>query len=327
VKSAETKSEVGGCVPLFTIDELPGFEKATFRLPPEGDGELVATLVRTVNESDDHRPAVLYVHGFVDYFFQVHLARAFEEAGFRFYALDFRRAGRSLREGNREFFAREAEDYFAELDWAFNVIVASHRRVSALVAHSTGGLVAALYLAARRGREPAERLILNSPFLRFNLRPIDRALSVLVAKMGRLAPDWVVPQRMPAFYGRSIHKNYDGQWDYDLEKKPLLGFPLRAGWFRMIRKAHAQVAHGLDIQVPILSAHSDKSRRGWEEPLEANKQADIVLDVNDIKTLSPRLGKSVTLFEVPDGVHDLTLSGAVARNLALEKMVAFAQGK
>jgi alpha-beta hydrolase superfamily lysophospholipase len=79
---------------------LPGFEKASRDLPREQDGELVATLVRTTQAVDDNRPAVLYVHGFVDYFFQVHVAQEFEKAGFRFYALDLRRSGRSLRDGN-----------------------------------------------------------------------------------------------------------------------------------------------------------------------------------------------------------------------------------
>lgn len=323
---AETASEVGGSSTRFAPDELPGFEKATLELPSEGDGELVATLVRNVEVAKD-LPAVLYVHGFVDYFFQTHLARAFEEAGFRFYALELRRAGRSLREGNRAFFANRAEDYFTELDWAFRVIRENHPHASALIGHSTGGLICSLYLAARRGREPAERLILNSPFLRFNLRPTDRALSLLVAQVGAFAPNWVPPRAMPALYGKSIHSSYDGEWTYDLEKKPLEGFPLRAGWFRMIHRAHAQIARGLDIKVPILSAHSDKSRRAWEKPREANKRADIVLNVNDIKKLSPRLGKDVTLFEVPDGVHDLTLSSEPARTLVLQKMVAFAQGK
>lgn len=320
-------TEVGDCAPPFAPDELSGFEKATLDLPREDDGELVATLVRTVGDPSDRRPAVLYVHGFVDYFFQVHLARAFEEAGFRFYALELRRSGRSMRKGNRPFFARAAEDYFVELDWACRVIREIHPRVAALVAHSTGGLISSLYLASRRGQEPVERLIVNSPFLRFNLRPTDRGLTVLVAKVARFLPDWVIPQRMPAFYGKSIHASYDGQWSYDLEKKPLEGFPLRAGWFRMIRRAHAQVARGLDIQIPILSLHSDKSRRAAEPPFEENKKADIVLDVSDIKARSPLLGKSVTLFEVPDGVHDLTLSGEPARHLAIQKMIAFAKGQ
>lgn len=321
-----TNKEVGECAPIFSPDELPGFEKTTRKLPPEDDGELVATLIRTTHNGDDLRPAVLYVHGFVDYFFQAHVARAFEEAGFRFYALDLRRSGRSWREGNRPFFAHSVEEYFVDLDFAFDVIKKSHPRVSALIAHSTGGLICSLFLNARKGQEPCERLILNSPFLRFNLRPFRRVLATLVAGVARFNPYFELPQRMPSTYGKTIHVTCGGEWDYDLKKKPLDGFSLYPGWFRMIRQAHAEVVRGLDIRIPILSLFSDKSERAGNDPVEADRKADVVLDVRDMKRLSARLGKDVTLFEVPDGMHDLTLSCEKARTLAIRKMIEFALG-
>ena len=58
----------------------PGFEQRDLYLP---DGH-IATLVRYRREpgqelvsGDVRRPAVLYLHGFVDYFFQAHEAKAF----------------------------------------------------------------------------------------------------------------------------------------------------------------------------------------------------------------------------------------------------------
>ena len=328
--------EVGECTPAefapqnsappFSPDELSGFENTTLPLQSEGDGELVATLVRTVGQVEDHRPAVLYLHGFVDYFFHAHLANAFEEAGFRFYALDLRRYGRSLRAENRPCFAVSADDYFVELDWAFDVIKKLHPRVAALVAHSTGGLISSLYLAARRDRQPAERLILSSPFLRFNLTPYSRFLSIVAAGLARFLPTLKLPQQMKSVYGKTIHVNYGGEWDYDLRKKPLGGFPLYAGWFRMIRRAHAKVRRGVDVGVPVLSLHSDKSHFAGEEPVEADRACDIVLNVTDIKNLSPHLGRDVTLVEVPGGLHDLTLSSKAARDLTISKMVQFAAG-
>ena len=59
---------------------------------------MVATLVRRAGgERSAH--AVLYLHGWNDYFFQTHLADVLRRAGFDFYALDLRRYGRSLRLG------------------------------------------------------------------------------------------------------------------------------------------------------------------------------------------------------------------------------------
>ena len=56
---------------------------------------MVATLVR-LRAAAPTRRAVLYLHGFVDYFFQTHLAEFFTERGYDFYALDLRKYGRSL---------------------------------------------------------------------------------------------------------------------------------------------------------------------------------------------------------------------------------------
>ncbi|HWV79379.1 MAG TPA: alpha/beta hydrolase, partial [Isoptericola sp.] len=85
-------------------DVLPGFEQRTLPLEPDFEGDVVATLVRRAPEpgAEDAAPDagidVVYVHGWVDYFFQTHLAAFWERQGARFYALDLRKYGRSLRE-------------------------------------------------------------------------------------------------------------------------------------------------------------------------------------------------------------------------------------
>ena len=47
---------------------LEGFEALEQRMPDDYDGEVVVTLVRLPAKSAP-RGAVLYVHGFIDYFF------------------------------------------------------------------------------------------------------------------------------------------------------------------------------------------------------------------------------------------------------------------
>jgi alpha-beta hydrolase superfamily lysophospholipase len=323
VDKRPTGEQVVGCALAFEQDELPGFEKATLPLQAEDDGELCATLVRTKHEDDDTRPAVLYVHGYVDYFFQTHVAEAFEKAGFRFYALDLRRSGRSLREGNREHLVASIDEYFEELDEATQFIQAEHGELASLVAHSTGGLVCALYLASAEASAAPRSLVVTSPFLQFNLGSWNLFQSKVVASLSRLSPHTIVPQRMKPAYGKTIHKSEKGEWDYDLAKKPLRGFPLYAGWFRMIHQAHEKVRAGLRLTLPVLSLHSVQSRVGRMEPVSADLEADLVLNVNHMKELSPRLGDDVTLVEVKGGVHDLTLSKQGAREFAIEKMVDF----
>jgi len=91
--------------------DVLGSEYESLRLTFEDDaeGEVVATLVR---RSAPGRKAVLYVHGFVDYFFQAHLADFYVERGYSFYALDLRKYGRSLLPHQTPNYARSMSDYF-----------------------------------------------------------------------------------------------------------------------------------------------------------------------------------------------------------------------
>ena len=72
-------------------------EASIFRipLPDDYEGSVAATLVRFAAGRAPSR-AVLYLHGYVDYFFQTHMARWFVARGWSFYALDLRKYGRSL---------------------------------------------------------------------------------------------------------------------------------------------------------------------------------------------------------------------------------------
>ena len=82
------------------------FEYRTLDFPADYDGPVAATLIRASFPAQDTRRAVLYVHGYIDYFFQEHLAEAFVAHGYRFYAVELRKYGRSLREGQHPAFAR-----------------------------------------------------------------------------------------------------------------------------------------------------------------------------------------------------------------------------
>ncbi|HET8660245.1 MAG TPA: alpha/beta hydrolase, partial [Micromonosporaceae bacterium] len=70
------------------------YERHTIELGSDDEGAVVATLVRRRADAPTRR-AVLYVHGFNDYFFQTHLADFYVARGWDFYALDLRKCGRS----------------------------------------------------------------------------------------------------------------------------------------------------------------------------------------------------------------------------------------
>src|SRR4026209_2579233 len=84
---------------------LPGFEALELRFPNDYDGGVVATLVR-LPAGEAPRGAVLYVHGFGDYFFQRHMAERFAAEGYAFYAIDLRKYGRSLKPHQHPNFCR-----------------------------------------------------------------------------------------------------------------------------------------------------------------------------------------------------------------------------
>src|SRR3954470_24397879 len=119
---------------------LPGFEALELQFPPDYDGPVCATLVRLPG-GEARRGAVLYVHGFIDYFFQRHMAERFAAEGYAFYALDLRKYGRSLRPHQHPNFCKNIAECYGDISAALGII-GTH---VLLAGHSTGGLVTALY--------------------------------------------------------------------------------------------------------------------------------------------------------------------------------------
>src|SRR3954469_2349852 len=135
----------------------------TIALPPDEEGPVVATLV-VRRAAEPTGRAVLHVHGFANYFFQTAYAEWWNERGYDFYAVDLRKYGRSIRPHQTPNFVTDLRDYFADLDAAWQRIADrdGHHRVL-LSAHSTGGLVVALWADERK---PAlAGMVLNSPWL------------------------------------------------------------------------------------------------------------------------------------------------------------------
>ncbi|MFB4318512.1 alpha/beta hydrolase [Actinomadura sp. 21ATH] len=298
-----------------TTDVLgAGYEAIELPLGQDAEGEVVATLVRR-RGSERGRRAVLYVHGFIDYFFQKHLADFYVERGYDFYALDLRKYGRSLRPHQTPNFVRSLTDYFPEIDEAVRIVREEDGHdVLLLNGHSTGGLVAALWADRMKGRGLVDGLFLNSPFLDINEPLVMRKAGAGLARMlGRRFPAAKLPAGVSDLYPRSIHRDHEGEWDFDLEWKPLLGFPVRAGWLAAVRRGQLRVHAGLGIDVPVLVMASERSVK--PKPGVADlSSADAVLDVEHMARWAPRLGRHVTLVRIEGGLHDLVLSAKPARD-------------
>lgn len=98
-----------------------GYEARYINEGTSFDGPVLCTLVRRKAPGHSGR-AVLYVHGFNDYFFQKEMGREFNERGINFYAVDLRRYGRSLRPWQYPFDVRDMQEYFTDIDSALSQI-------------------------------------------------------------------------------------------------------------------------------------------------------------------------------------------------------------
>jgi len=298
----------------------PPYERHTIDLGTDDEGAVVATLVRRRGDTPSRR-AVLYVHGFVDYFFQTHLADFFIERGWDFYALDLRKYGRSLLDHQTPNFCRSLTDYYPELDEAARIIREEDGHDQLLVAgHSTGGLITSLWSHSRSDQGIVDGLFLNSPFFDFNVPwLLRRPLMNVVGRASGRRPYRVLPMGSLGLYGQSLHTDHRGEWTYDLAWKPVNGFPVRTGWLEAIRRGQARLRAGLAINAPVLVACSTRTFRGraWTDDAQVT---DAVLDVEHIVRWAPRLGPRVTIARFDGGMHDLTLSGKDVRTEVFQEL-------
>jgi alpha-beta hydrolase superfamily lysophospholipase len=311
----------------WVADELgAGYQKQTIPLgtDPDGEGTIDATLVRRT-PPDTIDAAVLYVHGFSDYFFQEELADFFTERGFAFYALDLRKCGRSRHDGQTGHYVSDLALYDAELDRALAIIRAeTGDKPVVLAAHSTGGLILPLWLD-RLNKKPGGvaatgivGLILNSPWFDLQGKPWMRTVGTrMIAATAKVKPKSVIKLPPTDAYGTSLHVSAHGEWEFNTAFKPLNGFPVTYGWLTAIRKGHAKLHKGLDVGVPSLVLRSSKTvfARSWSPEID---KADAVLDVKQIAQWAGCLGDSVTSIPIAGARHDVFISKDEARKAAYD---------
>ncbi len=298
----------------------------TIDLPEDDEGAVVAKLVHrpaTPEAGAEPRGAVLHLHGFCDYFFQTAMAEFFTGLGYHFYALELHKYGRSLLPHQTPNFCLDLAEYDAEIDEAIRRIhERGHSTRLVVSGHSTGGLIAALWLARRtaEGRNPAASLVLNSAWLDLQGSLFARTAGTeAINRLGQRRPYAIVPRTVTGVYAETLHRDYRGEWDYDLTWKPRDSFPLRAGWLRAVRAGHRVVHRGIDAGVPVLSLCSTTSTVAptWTEQAAST---DTVLDVKQIARWSHQLAPHVTVLRVDGAVHDVFCSRQAVRERAFDEV-------
>ena len=320
-----------------------GFECVDLDLGTDDEGPVVATLVRSLPRRlswwrrlwRDHRDLehvdVLYVHGWSDYFFQTELARFWTDRGARFHALDLRKYGRSLREGQTAGYIEDLAIYHEEIDQAIRIIIGDTLqrdpdRRFILFGHSTGGLVLSLWCADHPG--VADALVLNSPWLEFQLSSRGRKVIAPVINLSsRLAPHEVGPQLDFGYYARAQREvgPADDVARVNPEWRPERAHAVHGRWMSAILAGHDRVARGLELDVPtcVLLSERSASPLRWSETLTA---ADTVLNVEAVAYAATHLGASVTIERVSDALHDVFLSRDDVRAEAYERLDRWLRG-
>ncbi|WP_231117656.1 alpha/beta hydrolase [Mycobacterium intracellulare] len=309
-------------------DVLPGYWQRTIALgrDPAGEGDIVATLIRRgPAQASPAAHAVLAVHGYTDYFFHTELADHFAARGFAFYAVDLHKCGRSRRDGQTPHFVTDLANYDTELERALDVVRAQARDVL-VYGHSAGGLIVSLWLDRLRRRHPAAHaavggLVLNSPFLELPGPAVLRhsAAVAVLGGLSRVRSKGVARAPGEGGYGTTLHRDYGGQFDYNLQWKPVGGFPITYGWLHAIRRGQARLHRGLDVGVPNLILRSDHSVRETADP-DSMRCGDAVLDVTQIARWAGCVGNRSTIVPVVDAKHDVFLSLEGPREAAYREL-------
>lgn len=291
------------------------FTYEKIKLADDYEGEVVATIISS-NMNKQGQIPVLYLHGFVDYFFHGHVADEFHKHGYNFYAIELRKYGHSLLSHQHPNYCKSLYEYFEEIDIVIDRIYSLDQNKVVFLGHSTGGLIASLYAAKGNKREYLSMLILNSPFLEINAPGIVRKLSVPVMKLAVKTNEYAnLPNALSPLYPMSIHKDHSGEWDFNLDFKPIKGFPAYFRWLLAIKSAQDEVKAGLRIKIPILLLHSSDSflPSKWSERIH---HSDVVLNVEHMKTYASCLGENVDLLELAKARHDVFLSTKEVREAA-----------
>jgi alpha-beta hydrolase superfamily lysophospholipase len=326
--------------PGWEPDVLPGYWQRTFPLglDPDGEGELFATLVRR-GDATIGRHAVVALHGYTDYFFNIELADHFNARGFAFYALDLHKCGRSRRDGQTPHFTTNLASYDTELEQALAAVATDTGGAKVCIyGHSAGGLIAPLWLDRARQRARLDvlnitGLVLNSPFFDLQGPAILRAAptSAALLALGRWRKLKVIRKPTAGGYGTTLHRDYAGDFDYNLDWKPLGGFPVTFGWINAVRRGQAKLHRGLDVGVPNLILRSDHSvpeisvpEIGPEGPVpEAMQRGDAVLDVTQIARWAGCVGNRTTVVPITDAKHDVFLSLPEPRAAAYRELATW----
>lgn len=304
----------------------PDYQQLVLEFPDDYEGKVVATLVRKKNTQATTK-AILYIHGFIDYFFQTEMADQFNQQGFDFYALDLRKYGRS-RLGHQQLYnVRDLSEYDAEINKALEIIQAEGHDAVLLSGHSTGGLICTLFAAHHPQHSLIKGLWANSPFYDFNMSEFEKNKALpQLSKLGRLLPNLTIPSGLNKWYVPSLHCHYHGEWNFNLEWKQPSYKMVKLSFIRAIYEAQKEIHAGVTLTIPTIVMHSHQTTNPKKWGIEA-QTSDVILNVNDIQKYAEKMIGDISIQTIENGLHDLVLSAPKVREQVYQHLFAWIKEK
>ncbi|PKN15678.1 MAG: alpha/beta hydrolase, partial [Deltaproteobacteria bacterium HGW-Deltaproteobacteria-24] len=194
--------------------------------------------------------AILYIHGFNDYFFNEAFAQKFVENGYSFFAIDLHHYGRNLTSDSKPYYFQDIKEFDEEISLAIRTIKEGFNTQDiTLYGYSQGALIATLYAY---NYNTIDRLILDSAFFDFYFDPwIENMALPVVACIGKWFPTFKINSSSPNVFAQSLHQSFNGEWEFDLNLKSThTNAPIYLGWIHAIYEAQQIIHNKIDLNIP-----------------------------------------------------------------------------
>ena len=182
-----------------------------------------------------------------------------------------------------------------------------------------------------RSHYPDHRLIkalwTNSPFYDFYKSVIEKKVGIpLLSEVGERLPNAKFPSGLNQWYTPSLHKDFYGEWDFNLNWKPKSLPFVHLCFVNAIHKAQKEIHRGITLNIPTLIMHSHQSKYPKKWGVDA-QQSDVILDVKDMTHNAKKMKGDVQTLAIKNGLHDLVLSAPPVRKKVYEDLFSWLEQK
>jgi len=190
-----------------------------------------------------------------------------------------------------------------------------------IVGQGFGGLIATLFLADHP-EAAVDGLCLVSPFFSVNPTWLEKIATPATNWLGGFDPEFSCVN-FSRRYHETLNADCRGEWEWDLNKKPIDGFPLNAGWLQVVSGAQERVGYGMHLDIPVLVLLSKGSFTPKNEYADEHKRFDIIMNTDIARDHALKLGPHVQVKFFEGGLHDILASKLDVRLMAYQTIFAY----